>query len=253
MATKRVEIRADMQINDEFFQHLARKLNRSIVWVKDRKVVTKRKELVFSNTLTGKSYTIKDDKFTNVIYEKMEINGEMKDIQFTKDSDFYIVKNPNDRDVRDIIKASKKDLDWISINNQCFQKIHNSHIDISKDEHKKVEPGEFAFTLLYSKKVIGFGVLKAKSWKKDARRIISEKLLEHFFPVIYLKLKNNLDRMAKESEKEENKKFNQKIANIKREREAIENFKKGETYGDLEQKIRDRDIECKQIININFN
>lgn len=243
--TKRVEIRADMQIEDGFFKHLCKKLNRSSVWKRDRKVYFDEKFL--KSASKHKSYVIDKAKSHKVEYQKVELQGSIKGIQFTEEAKKFVVKDPKKGLIMDIIRASKKDLDWISIVNQCFQKKFKKAITIKEiKEDENLSLNEKKFEVSFSLQLLAIGKVEAKNFA-TAKKIISQRMIEHFFPPIFNALNQNLENIAKESEMEENSKFKKKQNYLKerqrrREEETkkILEFKKEELYGDLDKKIKDK-------------
>lgn len=244
---KRVEIRADMQIEDDLFKRLCKKLNNSKPWENDRKVkkFPKKGDLdesfrkLFISKTVCRSYVIDKTKSHRVEYQKVKLIGDFEEIKFSENSEKYVVKKPKDHITSKIMKASKKDLDWISINNQCFQTKWKNHVIIKKENNTN---DTFEFSVTFSQEFLAGGKIKSIKWK-DASRLIAEKVLEHYFPSIYLLLKNNLENMAKVSEKEENEKFQKKNKEV---HDRIKDFKEGELYGDMSQRMKDRDERIKR-------
>lgn len=235
---KRIEERADMQIPDDFFGYLNTKLNESIKWSTDRKIIVQPSGFKYSNEV--KSYYLDNERIHKVTYQEVKLQGKLKEINFTEESEKYVERNPSHHMVQAIIKSCKKDLDWISIANQCFQKSHNNPVRIIKTKESS-ESGalKFNFEIIFSQMILGLGEIEARKWK-FAKSLISKKITEQFFPTIYKNLDFNLKKMAKKSESYENKQY-KKAKKAKQIEEKLRDFKNENLYGNLDQKIKDKE------------
>ena len=128
---KRIETRAFNMIPDELFQNISKKLNLYVKAQIDRKVYNfssgqSSKRPIMSSEIIQPSVIIRSKVEKEVNFIKEEFKGEIKSIKYTEESVQYVVKDNDGSLNRKVLKASKNDLDYVSILNSASSSIWTS-------------------------------------------------------------------------------------------------------------------------------
>ena len=131
---------------------------------------------------------------SQVVYEKEVTQGSIKSLKYFENAEKYVKKIQYIKMTTAILKSSSNDLDFVSILNQCFQKNHNSPIELKKLEFDG--KSLFKFMGLINQVELLEATIEAKTVKK-AKKILAHELIGKFFPKIRESIEENLEMMAK--------------------------------------------------------
>lgn len=231
----RVEELPNQTIPDTLLKSLNAKLEKYRVFKVDREVITQQTKLCFVSTKSQPSVFIEKNQANKTVkYVPLLAQGKAEDLKFFEGSDRYKGRKLNPNAIGKIIQSSKKDLDFISLLNQCFQQIESRHLDI---EVKKIQDGKYEYTGIFSKQPLATQVVECDK-KKNGKRIFCQNMLESFFPQVYQHIDSNLNKMAENAEKNENKqkKSDRRQAEYEEDNKNLQDFLERSKKGDFGNK-----------------
>ena len=147
----------------------------------------------FSSSNIEESFHFEEEGQNKVTYTLEDIKAKEEGHIEYEGSKEYIREKISKAISLQIMKTAERDLSYLCVVNQCFQKIHGSHLSLNQVSNTE---NIYVYEALYSKKLLL--VIKVRSDKRqEAKKKVAEIALKYFFPSIHNSVSSIFEILAK--------------------------------------------------------